>query len=176
MKQQNQSPSHISSEKEIWKKVDGTKRYYEVSNLGRVRSKFKVLSPSYHPQGYLHLNLVYPDKVKKVLVHKLVLENFSQKTKVNDQVNHKNGIKDDNRLVNLEWATPNENMKHAFEVLGKSHLGIKNPRAKINENAVREIRSYKSYRDAQVLCSKKYNISFGHVKNIYYRMIWKHVD
>lgn len=176
MTQENQSPSHISSEKEIWKKIEGTKRYYEVSNLGRVRSKFKVLSPSYHRQGYLHLNLVYPDKTKKALVHKLVLENFSQKTNVNDQVNHKNGIKDDNRLINLEWVTGKQNTKHAFDVLGKNHLGTKNPRAKINENAVREIRSYQFCKDAQVVCSKKYNISFAYVKNIYYRKNWKHVD
>jgi ribosome-binding protein aMBF1 (putative translation factor) len=77
--------------------------------------------------------------------HRLVYEVFVGPIPEGMQINHKNGIKDDNRPENLEVVTASENKLHAHRVLGlpgniNSMPGETNPRAKVNWDQVREIR------------------------------------
>ena len=89
---------------------------YMVSNLGRVRSyrvhtgRAKMLKPTKHRQGYVVLRLTE----HQYLVHRLVAAAFIPNPEGKKTVNHLNGVKDDNRVENLEWATQSENNKHAF--------------------------------------------------------------
>lgn len=94
---------------ECWKEYD---KNYSVSDLGNILSIRNgiLLSQYYDGYGYLQVNLYS----KTVKVHTLVANLFiSGKTREAFTVNHKNGIKEDNRAVNLEWLTPADNNKHA---------------------------------------------------------------
>ena len=106
--------------KEEWRDVDGYEGYYEVSNLGRVRSlriSHKCKTPPYiltefgHSSGYRRVR--FWDVVK--YVHVLVATAFIEKCASVDklEVNHKDTNKSNNRVDNLEWITHAENMIHA---------------------------------------------------------------
>lgn len=121
--------------KEIWKDIEGYEGLYQVSNMGRVRSLDRVITSSYSygtktsflkgkirklsldGQGqYLQANLNKENKQKQFLVHRLVAQAFLLNSENKETVNHKNGIKTDNRANNLEWATRSENEKHAYKM------------------------------------------------------------
>ena len=104
---------------EIWHKCEVPYTRYEVSNQGRVRNAHtdKVLRPRKHCCGYLHVDLHYKGQRKTCLVHKLVATAFVEGWREGLEVNHKNGVKTDNRAENLEWVTSSENKQHASDVL-----------------------------------------------------------
>ena len=93
---------------------------YSISNLGRIRSERNgiILSMWEDKDGYLRVNLKVKGKVYQRLVHRLVGENFISNPYNKKQINHKNGIRNDNRVENLEWVTALENQRHKFNVLG----------------------------------------------------------
>lgn len=109
---------------EVWNRINGYGDY-EVSNLGRVKSfkrdriNGKIMYPAPTKKGYLRIKLGDGKITKTFSVHRLVCENFLSKDEDRKIINHKNGIKDDNRLENLEWATNSENIRHAFDELGR---------------------------------------------------------
>ena len=91
-------------------------RYY-VSNLGNVKNNAnEVLKQRKNKDGYMQINLYKDGKYKTHLVHRLVLETFKANPNKKSQVNHINEDKTDNRLNNLEWATPAENNAHGTKI------------------------------------------------------------
>ena len=115
---------------EIWKEVKGFENDYEISSLGRLRTKDRFVKHykggvrKYKSQlkkirlsarGYLRCNLKKDGKRYDFTVHRLVALSFLKEDKKRVFVNHKNGIKTDNRLENLEWCTLSENIEHAVK-------------------------------------------------------------
>ena len=116
---------------EIWKQI---KDYdYEVSTDGRIRSmdhktntalkhqtyvikKGKILKPMIKKGGYLNICLCNNNIKKTSTIHRLVAETFIPKVNGKDFINHKNAIKTDNRVTNLEWCTSKENTQHALKL------------------------------------------------------------
>jgi len=97
---------------EEWRPIVGYDGKYEVSDLGRVKGlkRGKILKPSPDKYGYLQVNLCNND-VKTCFVHRLVLQTF-QPTEEELDCDHVNFIKNDNRLVNLRWATTSQNSRY----------------------------------------------------------------
>ena len=104
---------------EIWHKCEVPYTRYEVSNLGRVRNAHteQVLRPRRSSIDYRIVSLYYKGQRKDCYIHNLVATAFVEGWREGLEVNHKNGVKTDNRADNLEWVTASENQRHACDVL-----------------------------------------------------------
>lgn len=105
---------------------------YSVSDKGSIKNNVfdKILNPIITKAGYRRIQLPnFENKRKNVYIHRLVAITFIPNPENKPQVNHKNGKKLDNRVINLEWVTRDENMEHARDFLGlhtgpKDYVGI----------------------------------------------------
>lgn len=103
------------NEQERWRLMADDR--YAVSNMGRVFSfrRMGCLRPHVRKDGYRSVSI----GGHEILVHRAVAYAFlSVPSTGKTQINHKNGHKDDNRLVNIEWVTPSQNVLHAYRELG----------------------------------------------------------
>lgn len=118
---------------EIWKDIPGYEGSYQVSNLGRVKSmarcyytgrkhtskivlKDKMIYRHRDKDGYLFVSLRKDKRLKYFKVHRLVAICFIQNNNNKPQVNHIDGVRDNNCVFNLEWVTALENSNHALNV------------------------------------------------------------
>jgi hypothetical protein len=143
-------------EEEVWVEFRRSGGYYSVSSLGRMRAEYfysngakchvkravpLMLNPSIS-KGYLQITpCILGSGVKeKEYVHRIVAECFLSDFTSKSIINHKNGIKWDNRIVNLECITQKQNIQHAVDFgLLKSKKGQEHPRAKFSNEQVFEI-------------------------------------
>lgn len=105
-----------------WKQVIGYEGCYEVSSAGDLRSvKINaILAKSLMGAGYVKADLWKNGVRQQTSVHRLVAEAFLEKPEGATEINHKNGIKTDNRVTNLEWVSRAENVNHSYYSLGNN--------------------------------------------------------
>lgn len=134
-------------EQEIWKDIAGYEGLYQVSNLGRVKSvdrivhhkndgprlyRSKILKPLATVYGYLQVVLSKNGVVRRYSVHRLVATTFIPNDNLfSTTVNHKNEVKADNRVENLEWMSQGDNTRYSQREGGTGYQkGRKSPNAK----------------------------------------------
>lgn len=125
---------------EEWRDIAGYEGYYQVSNLGNVRSldrcvvgksgrtytiRGRTMVPCGERESYFHVGLSKDGKAKSRRVHRLVAETFIPNPDNLRCVNHKDGNKRNNRVDNLEWCTHEQNVHHAIEhkIMTFDHMG-----------------------------------------------------
>lgn len=102
---------------DVWRIVPGFEKY-EISQDGRIRKKTtkRELTPVLDKDGYKKVGIRCADGSRRTCsIHRLVALTYIPNPESKPQVNHKNGIKGDCRVSNLEWVTSSENRKHAYD-------------------------------------------------------------
>lgn len=109
---------------EKWKRIDGYENLYEVSNLGRIKSLYsnKILKPVIESSGYNQVTLVKNKQKKKYYIHRLVCLHFLENPHNFKEINHIDGNKSNNCIINLEWCNRQYNVNHSVKIL-KRQLG-----------------------------------------------------
>ncbi len=154
---------------EIWKQVQ---RFpdYAAGNFGHIK---RIVAKKHVPAGHqvkpqrmvigYHKITLYRDGSRiEQLLHTIILETFMGSAPPGYNCNHKDGIKTNNCLSNLEWVTPAENVHHAHDILG--HFG--GPSPKITLEQVQEIRSRYALGEKQKSLALEFGIDQSHVSRI----------
>lgn len=178
---------------EIWKDVPFYEGIYCVSNLGNVKSLARLKSNQYNSfekpesilkfrrtkKGYYNVMLYKNGNSKSFPVHRLVLMAFDRLPKEKEQGNHINGIKNDNRLENLEWTNNSGNQLHAFAMgLNKPRYGEDNNKTKLTKEQVLMIREEYQFGVrgfGAYSMGKRYGVGKAAILSIIKRKSWAHI-
>lgn len=164
---------------EIWKDIENYEGYYQISNLGRLKSlerniprvnngkivnyiqKERIIKLTKNGKnGYFKVYLRKNNTYKRFYIHRLVAKYFLKDgiEKYNNKsfnVNHKDGIKTNNKIDNLEWVTKSENSIHSYYILNnkvKNNVDNIYPKRKVlqlDKNTLKEINRFESIKEAK---------------------------
>jgi hypothetical protein len=162
-----------------WRSIEGEEGRYAVSENGEVMAmNFAasglpgILKPNM-ARGYQTVQL---SNRKRYTIHRLVAAAFIGPRPNGMQINHINGVKTDNRVLNLEYCTPSENMKHCFAIGLQSNQGEKHSRSKLKEKDVRHIKHLLSLKMTQAEIANMYGVSKPLISRINRGKNWSHVN
>jgi hypothetical protein len=158
---------------ETWREITGYPKY-KVSNMGNVIGvRGSALKPfDRKGNGYLTVFLFR----KNATIHSLVMQEFVGPRPEGMVIHHKNGIKWDNRLENLEYCTQSYNIQQDFIDGRRSYKGERNNSVKLTEKEVLEIvKLYKTGSYTYATLAKKYGIALTGVSNIFNGHCWSYL-
>lgn len=164
-----------------WKAFPGFDGLYSVSDDGKVlnRKLRKKLHPSPDGKGYMRVCLRKNGLSYNKSVHQAMAVAFLGDKRATKTVNHKNGIKSDNRLENLEWLTNAQNMAHAAKLGLRPHpdmRGERNNSAVLSTEDIEYIRlRYNSGSLYQRELAKEYNVTQQTISDIIRGHSWAHL-
>lgn len=170
---------------ETWKSVAGYDGHYEVSDMGNIRSvprvdrighpwKGRVLKPGTDSKGYRYVQLCVNASTRIRRVHTLVLEAFVGEKPIGHECAHGNGVRNDNRLLNLSWKTPSQNnldkRRH-----GTNGCGEKSPRSKLSEVDARRMHVLRAEGLSQRALAERFRVSRSLVSMILHGKVRAHL-
>lgn len=173
---------------ENWADIQDYEGYYQVSNMGRIKSLQRMIidkNGSYRffwekilrqskSRGYLVVGLSIESQNKVKSVHRLVGIHHVPNPENKPEINHKKGIKIDNRATELEWMTHAENSQHAVDSgLTKNEKGAKGGRAKLSEQQVVEIKRLIKVGMKQKTIASMFGVLPTNISAINKKIIWK---
>lgn len=150
--------------------IKGYEKLYAITKNGKVwsfRNK-KYLKPLLVGNGYYQFGLSVKGVRKAFLAHRLVLNAYLGKSLKKKQVNHKNGVKIDNQLENLEWMSAKENMQHA----SKNNLTANKEKNGNSRLTLKEVELIRKEKGTYTDIGKKYRVSRVQISNILNNRQW----
>jgi hypothetical protein len=149
--------------------IDRLKRGRSGLRLTRGQEMKQILNKKGYPEVRLRKNGTHTR-----LVHKLVSSAFLVKSEGCTQINHINGIKTDNSVINLEWVTQSENQKHAYKLgLQPSRAGESNNRATITDKDVTKLKLLYNSGKTTKEVSELLGVNLSIVRQIIYGQSWR---
>lgn len=172
-----------------WRQIPSF-RGYEVNRRGEVRRKAggrgarpgRIVKPQVNrTNGYAYVNLWSGSRRRAVRLHRVVAEAFLGDVQ-GREVNHLNGDRLDNRVVNLEIVTSSENVRHSYRRLGRrpAVYGERHHKAKLTADDVREIRRvwpvWRALGRTQAELGARYGVADSRISRIVNHKAWRHVQ
>lgn len=178
--------------KEQWCVIPDTNGFYEVSDMGKVRSyakhvrneagqfyvtkskKPKLKSIVIQKNGYPYVGLSLKKKYQIYTVHGLILNAFIGAAPKGFQAAHLDGSRKNSILSNLKWVTPKENMRHK-KLHGTQTAGETCPTSKYTEYVIRSIfdKSHRGWKQKEI--AKYFMINPAYISEIFNRKVWGHL-
>ena len=174
--------------KEIWKQIEGFEGFYEVSNLGRIKSLARprttkgggitymperILKQTVDKFGYCKVCLFKGGVRHYCKPHRLVAKAFIPNLDNKPEINHKDGNKENNSVSNLEWATPTENKRHAYAtgLNGGEHIKNRKPVNQYDKDnnliatfpSINEAQRQTNTKNIWICCNSKHRTAGGYV-------------
>lgn len=167
----------IDTEGRIWRlRKRGGCRYpgfVQVVHCNRVRAEFR------QGQGYLQIATTISGVRTTTMAHRVVWAHFNGEIPTGLTINHRNGVRDDNRPANLELATMSEQRLHSIYVLNSKRWrpqGALHPKTKLTEENVREMRALRAAGVRVVSIANRFSMNPRAVSAICQRRTWKHLE
>lgn len=135
---------------------------------------FKPIGSS-DTSGYTQIDDGCTEDHRAVGAHIVVWESVYGPLPKGREINHVNGIKTDNRIVNLEAVSHQQNILHAYRTGLKSNQGEKHPTHKLTEVDVREIRHLRGNGWTEIDLSIKYSVSRRTINDVVSKKTWAYV-
>lgn len=162
----------------IWKPVVGYEDYFSISSEGDVYSHRtdRILKQTIHKNGYYLLSTYLNGRKSKSVcfrVHRLVAQAFIPNPENKPHVNHLDGNKLNNAVDNLEWCTPQENVRHAYDtgLISTPLKGVDNPLCKLTTEDLEYIKKvYKPH------CRKYGSRALARKFSISHSQILRHIE
>src|ERR1700685_1108683 len=125
---------------------------------------------------YLSVFLSKPGhKERNFTVHSLVARAFIGPRPGGMTSKHKDGIKENNRVENLEYVTPSRNSKHSFEIGLQCNKGIQHSQHKLTDDQIRDIRARNLGGESQISIAKSLGVTQSAIHLVVRRKRWDHV-
>lgn len=157
----------------MWEEIGD---WYKINRFGIILNTKtqRIMKSSNDKDGYRIISLFIDGKRVTRGVHRLVMELFKPNPNNLPQINHKNGIKFDNWVGNLEYCTAKENTQHAYDTGLKYGLKCENHgRAKLTQQQVNEIRTkYAPRKYSMRKLAKEYGVNKSQIHNIIHNKCW----